>query len=75
MGGAAIAGSPGAVSGCTPSTLAWLLSTFPVPPDARLPSGVTSTALLAFRDGLVERLTVAARPTELTEDAAAARPR
>ena len=44
-------------------------------PDARLPSGVTSTALLAFRDGLVERLTVAARPTELTEDAAAARPR
>jgi hypothetical protein len=58
--------------GCTPSTLAWLLSTFPVPPDTRLPSGVTSTALVAFRDGLVERLTVAARPTELNEDAAAA---
>jgi predicted nucleotidyltransferase component of viral defense system len=49
--------------GCTPSNLAWLLSTFPVPPDARLPPGLTSATLRAFRDALVERLTLAARPT------------
>lgn len=48
--------------GCTPSVLAWLLSTFPIPPDGRLPPGLTSSALLTFRDRLIERLTMVARP-------------
>ena len=52
--------------GCTPATLAWLLSSFPVPHDDRLPAPLTSSHLLAWRDALVVRLTRAARPTGTT---------
>jgi hypothetical protein len=50
--------------GCTPATLAWLLSSFPVPADDRLPSPLTRDRLLAWRDALVLRLTRAARPPD-----------
>lgn len=49
--------------GCTPATLAWLLSTFPVPPDDRVPPPLTSSLLGHWRDELVQRLARAARPT------------
>lgn len=42
--------------GADPATLAWLLDTLVLSPDARLPSDVAPGDLLAFRDGLVERL-------------------
>lgn len=43
--------------GCTPATLAWLLTTFPVAPDVRLPPGLDAKTLARWRDTLVERLT------------------
>lgn len=43
--------------GCTPATLAWLLATFPLPPDARLPAGLDAVTLSAWRDQLVDRMT------------------
>lgn len=50
--------------GCTPATLAWLLSSFPVPADQRLPPPLTRDRLGAWRDELVLRLTRAARPPD-----------
>ncbi len=41
--------------GCTPATLAWLLSTFPVPPDHRLPPPLTHDVLNAYRQQLIAR--------------------
>ena len=49
--------------GCTPATLAWLLTSYPIPPDVRLPGGVTSVVLSLWRDQLVERLLRCAVPT------------
>ena len=48
--------------GCTPATLAWLLSEMEIPDEVALPAGVTSSELRAFIDGLVPRLRRAALP-------------
>jgi len=42
--------------GADPATLAWLLSSLAIDPDARLPGDVDPAALLTFRDTLVDRL-------------------
>lgn len=44
-------------AGLTPATLAWVLSEIQIGDDARIPGGVTPTALRAFLDDLVARLT------------------
>jgi len=42
--------------GCTAATLAWLLSSFPIPVDQQLPNGVVRSELVAWRDALIKRL-------------------
>jgi hypothetical protein len=46
--------------GADPATLAWLLDSLTIAPDARLPAGVPPEELRAFRDALVQRLRVVA---------------
>jgi hypothetical protein len=48
--------------GCTPATLAWLLSQTTISDDARLPGGLSGAALRAYVDGLVKRLRRRALP-------------
>lgn len=48
--------------GCTPATLAWLLSEVKIPADAKLPGHVTPTELGSWIDGLITRLRRAAIP-------------
>jgi Nucleotidyl transferase AbiEii toxin, Type IV TA system len=48
--------------GCTPATLAWLLTSYPIPPDGRLPRGLTSSVLKTWRDELIDRLLRCALP-------------
>jgi len=48
--------------GCTPATLAWLLSEVRIPDGIDLPGGVRPEELRAFVDGLVVRLRRAALP-------------
>lgn len=48
--------------GVTPSQLAWVLSSFPIPEDRALPGDVSPDALRAFRDDLIRRLATAAFP-------------
>ena len=48
--------------GCTPATLAWLLSQIEIPDSARLPAGVAPAELRAFLSDLVVRLLKAAAP-------------
>lgn len=48
--------------GCTPATLAWLLSQIEIPDDVPLPAGVSPRELRAFLAGLVARLRRAAFP-------------
>jgi len=48
--------------GCTPATLAWLLSQVEIPDDTRLPASVSPAKLRAFVDDLVRRLRRAALP-------------
>jgi predicted nucleotidyltransferase component of viral defense system len=48
--------------GCTPATLAWLLSEIVVPDEATLPGGVSPRELRAFVEDLVSRARRAALP-------------
>jgi predicted nucleotidyltransferase component of viral defense system len=48
--------------GCTPATLAWLLSSFPLPAAERLPDSVTLEDLGDWRDELCSRLRRRAHP-------------
>ena len=48
--------------GCTPATLAWILSEISIPEAARLPAGVDAPTLSAFVDNLVKRLRRLALP-------------
>ena len=48
--------------GCTPATLAWVLSEVSIPADAALPGGVPPHEARAFLGNLVERLLKAAAP-------------
>jgi hypothetical protein len=48
--------------GCTPATLAWVLSEVSIPDGIALPAGVTAAELRAFTAGLVRRLRRAALP-------------
>lgn len=50
-------------AGVTPSQLAWVLSSYPIPEETPLPGDVSSVELRAFRDGLISRLVAAAFPT------------
>lgn len=49
--------------GCTPATLAWILSEVSIPDGIRLPAGVKPEELRAWLDALVIRLRRAALPT------------
>ena len=49
-------------AGVTPSQLAWVLSSFPIPEDMTLPGEVSPNALRTFRDDLIRRLAAAAFP-------------
>jgi predicted nucleotidyltransferase component of viral defense system len=51
-------------AGVTPSQLAWVLSSFPIPTDKALPGDVSPDALRAFRDDLIRRLAATAFPHE-----------
>ena len=48
--------------GCTPATLAWLLKTWRIPDDAKLPVGYAVDQVVAFKDELAERMAIAAHP-------------
>lgn len=48
--------------GCTPATLAWLLSEVRIPEGAELPGGVTATELREWLEDLIKRLRRAALP-------------
>lgn len=59
-----IAALPAAASkdaGVTPSQLAWVLSSFPIP-EGPLPGDVSAVALRNFRDDLIRRLAASAFP-------------
>jgi Nucleotidyl transferase AbiEii toxin, Type IV TA system len=49
--------------GCTPATLAWLLSEVTIPDNLPLPEGLTGTQLREFVADLIHRLQRAALPT------------
>ena len=59
---AAIAGAQRKDAGMTPSQLAWVLSTFPIPADEPLLYGIPPADLIGFRDELVRRLAAMAFP-------------
>jgi predicted nucleotidyltransferase component of viral defense system len=61
---AAVASAARKDGGLTPSQLAWVLSSFPIPADKALPGDVSPDALRAFRDDLIRRLAAAAFPHE-----------
>lgn len=48
--------------GCTPATLAWLLSVWRVAEPPKLPSGYAADELSAFKNQLAERMALAAHP-------------
>jgi len=48
--------------GCTPATLAWLLSQWTLPDDSKLPVGYQVEDLRQFKDELAERMALAAHP-------------
>ncbi len=48
--------------GCTPATLAWILSEIVIPDGVSLPGGISAAELRAFVDDLVRRLRRAALP-------------
>lgn len=48
--------------GCTPATLAFLLSEWTIPESIKLPAGYSASELRAFKDSLAERLIRAAHP-------------
>lgn len=49
--------------GCTPATLAWLLSEITIPAGVALPAGVSSDALREYIGALIVRLLALASPT------------
>jgi hypothetical protein len=51
--------------GCTPATLAWLLSELRIPEGARFPGGIAAETLRNYIAELVRRLRRAAAPSEL----------
>jgi hypothetical protein len=60
---------PGALAkdgGCTPATIAWLLSEMRIPDDARLPGGMAGAELRPWVAQLVKRLRRAAAPSTST---------
>ncbi|HEX6097902.1 MAG TPA: nucleotidyl transferase AbiEii/AbiGii toxin family protein [Thermoanaerobaculia bacterium] len=59
---AAVHAAAGKDAGVTPSQLAWVLSSFPIPEDRGLPGEVSPDTLRAFRDDLIRRLAAAAFP-------------
>jgi len=52
--------------GCTPATLAWLLSEVSIPDDISLPAGVAPAELRTYVKGLVDRLMLIAAPVKAT---------
>jgi hypothetical protein len=48
--------------GCTPATLAWVLSELSIPDSAKLPAGVSAAEMRAFIANLIVRLRHAAAP-------------
>jgi hypothetical protein len=52
--------------GCTPATLAWLLSEVSIPDDITLPAGVTPEELRTYVKTLVDRLLLLAAPDQAT---------
>ena len=48
--------------GCTPATLAWVLSQVSIPDGATLPAGVSAAETRAFLENLVDRMVQAAAP-------------
>jgi hypothetical protein len=48
--------------GCTPATLAWLLSQWQLPEHLKVPAGYDVEQLRRFKDELAERMAVAAHP-------------
>jgi hypothetical protein len=48
--------------GCTPATLAWLLSEISIPDGASLPAGVAPTELRTYVSDLIDRLMIEAAP-------------
>ncbi|MEO8846683.1 MAG: nucleotidyl transferase AbiEii/AbiGii toxin family protein [Kofleriaceae bacterium] len=52
--------------GCTPATLAWLLSEVSIPDEITLPAGVAPAELRAYIKGLVDRLMLLAVPATAT---------
>ena len=48
--------------GCTPATIAWLLSEWRIDDSAALPAGYPVGEVRAFKDGLAERMAIAAHP-------------
>lgn len=48
--------------GCTPATLAYLLSEWQIPDNVKLPSGYSASELRLFKDSLSERLVREAHP-------------
>jgi hypothetical protein len=50
--------------GCTPATLAWLLSEVKIPDGIELPAGVPPAELRAYLANLIRRLLVLAAPEE-----------
>jgi len=49
--------------GCTPATLAWLLSEITIPDGVVLPAGVSPAELRAYLTDLIARLLVLATPS------------
>jgi len=49
--------------GCTPATLAWVLSEIEIPDGIDLPAGVEPAELRGYVEGLIKRLRRAAMPT------------
>lgn len=50
--------------GCTPATLAWLLSEVKIPDGVELPAGVPPAELRAYLADLIRRLIILAAPEE-----------
>jgi hypothetical protein len=48
--------------GCTPATLAWVLSQVDVDQEAELPGGISGTEMAEFLERLIQRLRRAALP-------------
>ena len=49
--------------GCTPATLAWLLSQWELPVQLKIPTGYDLEQLRRFKDELAERMAIAAHPS------------